>query len=141
MAPKAIEAWEAVQRVRRPDRPTVGDFIDSIFPDFIEIHGDRLSGDDSSIKAGIAELQGCSVVIIGQQRQLIPGGESQSSYITPHGFRKAQRAMRLASKFNMPLLTLIDTAGPSMGIEAEEGGIGHALALSLIHIWTLPTKA
>lgn len=138
LAPKAIEAWEAVQRVRRPDRPTVGDFIDSIFPDFIEIHGDRLSGDDSSIKAGIAELQGCSVVIIGQQRQLIPGGESQSSYITPHGFRKAQRAMRLASKFNMPLLTLIDTAGPSMGIEAEEGGIGHALASTMALMGDLP---
>lgn len=138
LAPKPMEAWEAVQRVRRPDRPNVGNFIDMIFPEFIGIHGDRLTGDDPSIIAGIANLQGCSVVVIGQQRQEIPGGESQSSYITPQGFRKAQRAMRLASKFNMPLLTLIDTAGPSMGIEAEEGGIGHALATTMALMGDLP---
>ena len=133
-----IEPWEAVERVRRPDRPSVVDYISRIFTGFVEIRGDRTSGDDPAIICGFGDLQGCSVVIIGQQRQRDTEGGVPSSYIQPEGFRTAQRAMRLAAKFDMPLITLIDTSGPSVDLEAEERGIGHAIATSIALMAELP---
>ena len=138
-APKErLEPWEAIQRERRPDRPTVADYVKTLLTDFVEIHGDRLSGDDPAVVCGIGGLDGCSVIFIGHQRQRDADGEVRSSYMSPEGFRKAQRAMRLAAKFGMPLITLIDTAGPAVTLKAEEEGLGNAIATTLALMCGLP---
>jgi acetyl-CoA carboxylase carboxyl transferase alpha subunit/acetyl-CoA carboxylase carboxyl transferase beta subunit len=132
------ETWEAIERVRRADRPTATWYIERLLTNPVELHGDRISADDPAITCTIGDFQGCSVVIIGQQRQWEPELGLQSSYIQPEGFRKAQRAMRFAAKFGFPVITLIDTAGPSMSLEAEEKGVGHAIATTLAQMANLP---
>jgi acetyl-CoA carboxylase carboxyl transferase subunit beta len=125
-------AWEEVQLARHEKRPTALDYITRITSGFVELHGDRLYGDDKSIVCGLAELSGQAVVIIGQERDR--GGER----IYPEGFRKAQRAMRLAAKFDLPVITLIDTPGAYPGLEAEERGVGEAIASTMALMSDLP---
>jgi acetyl-CoA carboxylase carboxyl transferase beta subunit/acetyl-CoA carboxylase carboxyl transferase alpha subunit len=134
----AIDAWEAVQRSRHPERPTARDYISRVFGGFVEIHGDRLMTDDPNIICGVGDLYGSSVMVVAQQRTPRPAGEPQGPYIGPDGFRKAQRAMHMAVKFGIPLITLIDSAGPAQTLEAEEGGLGHAIATTMATMANLP---
>ena len=127
------QAWHTVQLARHKKRPTALDYISRMTSSFIELHGDRHYGDDRAIICGVAELSGEAVVIIGQERSHNEG----RAY--PEGFRKAQRAMRLAAVFGMPVITLIDTPGAYPGLDAEERGIGHAIASTLALMSDLPT--
>lgn len=124
--------WESVQIARRPDRPTTKDYIQRIFGDFIELHGDRVYGDDPAIVAGIAQLEGQGVIIIGQERgrgaERVKRREGRAE---PEGYRKAQRLMHLASKWNLPLITFVDTPGADPSYEAEKRGIAVSLAHSI----------
>ncbi|MFA4836715.1 MAG: acetyl-CoA carboxylase carboxyltransferase subunit alpha/beta, partial [Dehalococcoidia bacterium] len=126
------QAWQTIQLARHEERPTALDYIARITSTFIEIHGDRSYSDDPAIVCGLAEFGGEAVVIIGQQRNRNEG------HTGPEGFRKAQRAMRLAAKFNLPLITLIDTPGAYPGPESEERGIGTAIASTMALLFELP---
>ncbi len=133
-----LGAWEAVQRTRHAQRPTARDYIDRVFREFVEFHGDRLAADDPSVICGVGDLYGASVMVVAQQRTVTPEGESQPPYIGPEGFRKAQRAMNMAAKFRIPVITLIDCAGPALTLEAEEKGLGNALANTIFTMSNLP---
>lgn len=138
-----IDAWEAVQRSRHPNRPTARDYIARVFGGFVEIHGDRLTSDDPNIVCGVGDLYGASVMVIAQQRTPRPPGEPQGPYIGPDGFRKAQRAMNMAVKFGIAVITFIDSSGPAQTLEAEEGGLGHSIAttLAIMANLSVPTVA
>jgi len=137
--PRSVpETWEAIERVRRADRPSASWYIERLLNNPVELHGDRVAADDPAITCAIGDFQGCSIVIIGQQRQWEPNMGLHSSYIQPEGFRKAQRAMRFAAKFGFPVVTLIDTAGPSISLHAEEKGVGHIIATTLAQMTNLP---
>ena len=129
-----LEPWEMVQNARRPDRPKARDYIDRVFANFIELHGDRLRGDDPSIVMGLARLAGESVVVIGQQKQSGPAeqdgdhGWETEGRVTSEGFRKATRAIKLAERFTLPVITLVDTPGPRLGLDSERQGIAAAIA-------------
>ena len=126
------EAWETIQIARHEERPTAMDYISRITTAFVDIHGDRSYKDDPAIVCGLAELGGQAVVIIGQQ------GDRNEGHTAPQGFRKARRAMKMASKFGLPLITLIDTPGASPSPESEEGGIGTAIASTMALLSDLP---
>ncbi len=126
-------AWQTVQLARHQQRPTALDYIPRITSSFIELRGDRRFSDDRSVVCGLADFSGEAVVVIGQERSHNEG----RSY--PEGFRKAQRGMRLAATFGLPVITLIDTPGAYPGIEAEERGMGQAIASTLALMSDLPT--
>jgi acetyl-CoA carboxylase carboxyl transferase subunit beta len=135
-----IPAWEAVQRARDDRRLTSLDFIARIFQDFVEVHGDRASGDDPAIVAGIGRLEGKAVAVIGLERGSVedrPRRRDGRPY--PEGYRKAGRTMELAERLHMPLVTLIDTPGAYPGVEAEERGLAAELASSLARMSLLRT--
>ena len=125
------EAWSSVQLARHESRPTAIDYIKSMFTNFVELHGDRCYGDDKSIVCGFGHLGGQTVTIIGQERGRGSGGDHNDGRTSPEGFRKAQRALRLASKFSLPLVTLIDTPGPNLSTDAEMRGLGNAIASTM----------
>ena len=137
-APGQLDAWEAVQRTRNPARPTARHYIDRVFGGFVELHGDRLTADDPDVICGVGDLYGASVMVVAQQRTVTQDGESRPPFIGPEGFRKAQRAMNMAAKFRIPVITLIDCAGPAMTLEAEEKGLGNALATTIATMSNLP---
>ena len=120
------EAWSSVQLARHESRPSSTDYIGRIFSSFVELHGDRSFGDDTAIASGLAHLGGQTVMVVGQER-----GRGSSGRTSPEGFRKAQRIFRLASKFDLPLITLIDTPGPDPSLEAEERGLGNTIATAM----------
>ncbi len=126
-------AWKRVQLARRQDRPQTLDYIEHAFPDFVELHGDRLRADDPAIVAGLASLDGRTVVVIGQQKghDLKERQFRSFGMPRPDGYRKAQRLAVLAEKFSMPVVTLIDTQGAFPGVDAEEGGQAGAIARTL----------
>lgn len=128
-------ALQQVQLSRHSNRPSASDFITRMAPLFVALRGDRSGVDDPSIVAGIASPGGEPVVFIGQERR---HGDPRSGWITAAGFRKATRAMRLAGKFGLPVVTLIDTAGANPGIEDEEAGLGPAMAECLATMLDLP---
>ena len=128
-APEAPAAWEAVNVARDEGRPNALAYIRSMLEPFIELRGDRLNSDDRSIITGVGFLGEEPVAVIGQQRQ--PALEGQRYHVYPDGLRKAQRLINLASRFKLPLVTLIDTQGADPGLEAEEQGIGNAIATTL----------
>jgi acetyl-CoA carboxylase carboxyl transferase subunit alpha len=127
------EAMERVQLARHERRPYALDFIERIFTDFQEIHGDRNFMDDAAIVAGMAKLDGRPVAIIAHQkgRHVKERQERNFGMPKPDGYRKALRVMKLAEKFNRPIFTLIDTPGAYPGLDAEERGQGEAIALNL----------
>jgi acetyl-CoA carboxylase carboxyl transferase subunit alpha len=129
----ALSAWQRVQLSRHPDRPYTMKYIQNMTSNFLELHGDRNVKDDKAMVGGFAELNGETVMIIGQQkgsntkmRQLRNFGMAN-----PEGYRKALRLMRLAEKFNKPVICLIDTPGAFPGLEAEERGQGEAIARNI----------
>jgi len=125
--------WERVRLARHPKRPYALDYIDAVFTDFYELHGDRIGGDDRALVAGLARLDGRPVAIVGQQkgRSTAENKERFFGMPRPQGYRKGQRAMRLAERFGFPVITLIDTPGAYPGLESEESNIGGAIAESL----------
>ncbi len=131
-----LTRWQRVQLARHPERPYTLDYIQFMTTDFIELHGDRAFGDDKSIVGGFAKLDGQSVMIIGQQK----GRDTKSNVYRnfgmpqPEGYRKALRLMKLAEKFNKPIITMLDTPGAYPGIEAEERGQAEAIARNLFEM-------
>jgi acetyl-CoA carboxylase carboxyl transferase subunit alpha len=138
-------AWARIERARHPQRPYPMDFIERIFTDFSEIHGDRAFGDDEAIACGMARLGGEEVMVIGNRK----GGSTKErvrrnfGMPNPEGYRKALRAMRIAEKFNRPVITFIDLPGAFPGLGAEERGQAEAIARNLIEMAKLkvPTIA
>ncbi len=122
-------AWDSVQLARHSDRPTALDYLTRIMSSFVEIHGDRVHGDDGAVVCGIGYLGSQTVVVVGQERgrQGDPV-ERNGGRTSPEGFRKALRAADLAEKFDLPIITLIDTPGPLLSLEAEERGLGNTIA-------------
>jgi acetyl-CoA carboxylase carboxyl transferase subunit alpha len=134
-----LSAWGRVQLARHPQRPQSLDYINRIFGDFTEIHGDRLFGDDPATVAGFGFLRGGAVAVIGQQKGHNTEENIRRNFGSSHpeGYRKALRVMKLAEKFNRPIVTLIDTAGAYPGIGAEERGQSEAIARNLLEMGRL----
>ena len=131
-------AWQTVQLARHKERPTALDYIARLCSSFVELHGDRMYGDDGAIVCGLADISGEAAVIIAQERGRPGDRQRNQGRAFPEGFRKAQRAMRLAAKFQLPLITLVDTPGAYPGLEAEERGIGNAIANCMALMSNLP---
>ena len=135
-----LTAWQRVQVSRHPDRPYTLSYIDSITKgDFIELHGDRTVKDDKAMVGGFGDLDGRTVMFIGQQKGINTKMRQYRNFgmANPEGYRKALRLMRLAEKFNKPIVTFIDTPGAYPGLEAEERGQGEAIARNLYEMFNL----
>ncbi len=131
---KSLNAWQIVQIARHADRPHTLDYIKNIFENFIPLHGDRKFAEDSAIVGGFAKVNNFSVMVIGTEK-----GNSMESRIKhnfgmakPEGYRKAQRLMKIAEKFDLPIITFVDTAGAFPGKEAEERGQSESIATSIL---------
>src|SRR3989454_9690976 len=129
----SLTAWQTTQLARHPRRPHTRDFCKLLFEDFLELHGDRLFGDDPAIVAGLARFEDQSVVVIGHQKGRETREKIARNFGMPHpeGYRKALRLMELADKFGKPIITFIDTPGAYPGIAAEERGQAEAIARNL----------
>ena len=129
----SLTSWQIAQMARHPQRPYTLDYISHIFTDFEELHGDRHFADDAAIVGGIARLEGRPVMVIGHQkgRDVKEKVRRNFGMPKPEGYRKACRLMQMAERFNMPLLTFIDTPGAYPGIDAEERGQSEAIAWNL----------
>jgi acetyl-CoA carboxylase carboxyl transferase subunit alpha len=129
----SLTAWQTTQLARHPRRPHTRDFCKLLFEDFLELHGDRLYGDDPAIVGGFARFEGQSVVVIGHQKGRETREKITRNFGMPHpeGYRKALRLMQLAEKFRKPIITFIDTPGAYPGIGAEERGQAEAIARNL----------
>ncbi len=126
------QAWDSVQLARHESRPSSVDYIGQVFTPFVELHGDRVFGDDKAIICGFGHLGGQAVMVIGQERgRGENSSERNDGRTSPEGFRKAQRTFRLAAKFNIPVITLIDTPGPNTSLDAEERGLGNTIATTM----------
>lgn len=131
-----LTRWQRVQLARHPERPYALDYINLIFADFMEIHGDRLFADDPAVVAGFAKIGDKKVAIIAQQKGRNTKENLYRNFgmMKPEGYRKALRVMKLAEKFKIPIITLMDTPGAFPGIGAEERGQGEAIAKNLIEM-------
>lgn len=131
--------WQKVQLSRHPDRPYTLAYIKRMFTNFIELHGDRNFKDDKAIVGGFAEFNGETVMVIGQQKGINTKMRQLRNFgmANPEGYRKALRLMKLAEKFNKPVITLVDTPGAYPGIEAEERGQGEAIAKNIFEMMRL----
>lgn len=138
---EGLTAWQKVQVARHPLRPYTRDYISEMTTDFVELHGDRIHRDDQAIVGGFAKLDGKPVMIIGTQKGRDTKGNLLCNFgcAYPEGYRKALRLMRLASKFHVPIITLIDTPGAFPGIESEERHIAEAIAVNLREMFGLET--
>ncbi len=126
------EAWDMVKLARRPDRPRARFYIENVFANFFELHGDRVYSDDQSVIIGLARLGGQSVMIIAQQKSVAHQKDDPSGLrmgeITPGGFRKARRGVILAETFKIPVISIVDSPGPRLGIDMEQRGLASAIA-------------
>ncbi len=138
---RSLTAWQVSQVARHPQRPYTLDYIQALFTDFNELHGDRLFADDPAIVGGIARFEGIPVMVIGQQkgRDVKERQYRNFGMPRPEGYRKALRLYRLAEKFNLPIITFIDTPGAYPGIGAEERGQSEAIAKNLYVMSELKT--
>lgn len=138
---KNLTAWDKVSIARLVERPTALDYIERIFEDFMELHGDRYYGDDTAIVAGIAKFNGIPVTVIAQQKgsNTKENIERNFGMPNPEGYRKALRLMKQAEKFNRPVICIVDTPGAYCGIGAEERGQGEAIARNLMEMSNLKT--
>ena len=134
-----LTGWQKVQMSRHAERPQTLDYISLICDDFIEMHGDRTVGDDKAIIGGFATIDGQTVMIIGHQKGKNTKERQYRNFgmANPEGYRKALRLMRLAEKFNKPVISFIDTMGAYPGLEAEERGQGEAIARNLLEMSVL----
>ncbi len=135
------DSWDIVKLARHPKRPTSIDLIGYLFSDFIELKGDRLFKDDSSIVGGIGTLNGIPVTVIAEEKGFDTNSKIQRNFGMPHpeGYRKAIRLMRQAEKFNRPIITIIDTPGAYPGVGSEERGQAQAIAHNLYEMMGLKT--
>ena len=137
-----LSSWETVQLARHPNRPYTLDYINAWCENFTELHGDKAFSDDNAVVAGIGIIDGLKVAIIGQQK----GRNTKENIfrnfgmMKPEGYRKALRVMKLAEKFKLPIITLIDTPGADPGIGAEERGQGYAIANNLFEMASIKTQ-
>jgi len=134
-------AWKKVELSRHSDRPTTLDYIDMIFDDFLELHGDRCFSDDPAMVGGIGLFNGKPVTVIGQQRgrNLKENLKRNAGMALPDGYRKALRLGKQAEKFRRPLISFVDTQGAYPGVASEERGIGEAIARNLKEFFTIKT--
>lgn len=136
---KDLTPWQRVQLSRHPDRPYTQFYIEQIFTDFRELHGDRHVKDDKAMIGGMANLEGMPVMLMGQQKGVNTKMRQLRNFgmANPEGYRKALRLMKMAEKFNRPVITFIDTPGAYPGLEAEERGQGEAIARNLFEMFNL----
>jgi acetyl-CoA carboxylase carboxyl transferase subunit alpha len=136
-----LTPWQTVQVARHRDRPQTCDYLDLIFDEFVELHGDRAIGDDRAIRTGFARLGDFRVLLVGHQKghTLTERAECLYGCAHPEGYRKALGKMRLAAKYRLPIICLIDTPGAYPGIGAEERGQAQLIATSLLEMSRLPT--
>ena len=136
-----LSPWDIVRVARHPLRPYTMDYIPLIFDEFDELHGDRHFGDDKAIVGGVARLNGRPVMVIGQEKGRAVKDKVYRNFgmPKPEGYRKALRLMEMAERFNMPVVTLIDTPGAYPGIDSEERGISEAIAQNLAVMSRLKT--
>lgn len=136
-----LTPWQRIQICRHPSRPHTVDYIKNITESFEELHGDRLYADDHSLVGGLAKIGGMKCVVIGQEKGFDTESRVQRNFgmLSPEGFRKAHRLMKLAEKFNLPVVSLLDTPGAYPGLEAEERGQGWAIATNLRDMAVLET--
>lgn len=136
-----LTPWDKVLLARHPQRPYSLDYISAFCDDFIELHGDRLFGDDGALVGGFARFAGQSVMMVGQQkgRDLKERQKRNFGYMKPEGYRKALRLMQLAAKFQKPVIALVDTPGADPNVPSEERGISEAIARNLRELAVLPT--
>jgi acetyl-CoA carboxylase carboxyl transferase subunit alpha len=134
-----LDRWQKTLVARHADRPYTLDYVHHLMSDWVELHGDRAFGDDPAIVAGFATFEGRSVAVVGHEKGRDTKERIQRNFgqPRPEGYRKALRVMRLAEKFGLPVLTFIDTAGASPGIDAEERGQAEAVARNLIEMAAL----
>ncbi|POY34971.1 acetyl-CoA carboxylase carboxyl transferase subunit alpha [Solitalea longa] len=134
-----LTGWQKVQMSRHPERPQTLDYIEMMCEDFIELHGDRTVKDDKAIVGGFATIEGKPVMIIGHQKGKNTKERQYRNFgmANPEGYRKALRLMKLAEKFKVPVICLIDTMGAYPGLEAEERGQGEAIARNLLEMSVL----
>lgn len=133
---KVKKAIEIVEQARKTSRLNTGDIISEVFDDFIELHGDRVFGDDKAIIGGIATIDNTAVTVIGNQKEHDLKGNIERNFGSPHpeGYRKSLRLMKQAEKFQRPIVTFINTAGAYCGVEAEKRGQGEAIARNLLEM-------
>ena len=136
-----LNPWQTVQLARHPNRPYTLDYISAWCDDFIELHGDKAFSDDKAVVAGIGTIDTHRVVIIGQQKGRNTKENLYRNFgmMKPEGYRKALRIMKMAEKFDLPVITLIDTPGADPGVAAEERGQGYAIANNLIEMASIET--
>ena len=141
MTKNKLTPWERVVLARKADRPKALDYINLIFTDFMELHGDRLFADDKSIIGGIGLLNEIPVTVIGQQKGKTTSENIERNFgmTNPEGYRKALRLMKQAEKFNRPIICFVDTPGAYCGVGAEERGQGQAIAQNLMEMSRLKT--
>jgi acetyl-CoA carboxylase carboxyl transferase subunit alpha len=135
-----LDAWQVVQVARHPERPMFSDYLNLVFDEFVELHGDKFYGDDRALRTGFAKLDGKRVLVVGHQKGKTTR-ERQECYFGcahPEGYRKAMSKMRMAAKFNVPIICLIDTPGAYPGIGAEERGQAQVIAESMHVMSKLP---
>lgn len=131
---KNLSTWERIFVARHPERPYTLDYIEHITTDFVELHGDRVFGDDPAIVGGLCKIDGKKVMIIGQQKGRTTEDKIYRNFgmANPEGYRKALRLFKMAERFNIPIVCFIDTPGAYPGMEAEERGQGEAIARNLM---------
>ena len=136
----SLTPWQVSQLARHPQRPYTLEYIEKIFTDFQELHGDRMFADDPAIVGGLARLEGRPVMVIGQQKGRDTREKVHRNFgmPRPEGYRKALRLMKMAARFRLPILTFIDTPGAYPGVGAEERGQSEAIATNLKYMATLP---
>lgn len=136
-----LTPWQKTQIARHPERPYTLDYISMIFEDFIELHGDRRFGDDPAVVAGVGKIDGKSYAVVGHQKGRTIKERIYRNFgqAHPEGYRKALRVMKLAERFSIPVITMIDTPGAFPGIGAEERGQAEAIATNLMEMSLLKT--
>jgi acetyl-CoA carboxylase carboxyl transferase subunit alpha len=130
---KRLTPWQRVLVARHPERPYLLDYVERLFTDFVELHGDRRFADDGAIVCGFARYHGAPVLVCGHQkgRDMKQKVQRNFGYARPEGYRKALRAMQMADKFGRPIVVFVDTPAAYPGVESEERGIAEAIALNL----------
>jgi acetyl-CoA carboxylase carboxyl transferase subunit alpha len=136
-----LNPWDTVLVSRHPNRPQLLDYVETVFDEFVELHGDRAIGDDRAIRTGFARVDGHKVMLIGHQKGKTLAERQQCYYgcAHPEGYRKALAKMKLAAKYRLPIVCLIDTPGAFPGIGAEERGQSQLIATSILEMTRLPT--
>lgn len=137
----SLKPWETVEVARHPNRPQTVDYLEMVFDEFVELHGDRFFGDDRAIRTGWAKLDEFKVMVVGQQKGRNVKERQACNFGCPHpeGYRKALRTMKLASKYRVPIVCLIDTPGAFPGIASEERGVAYIIAELMYEMSILPT--